>query len=340
MSAPTRNHARLGEVWFLATRSSLPGLLGAAVCLLAMLVLGSLQFDKFFSPLVPSSLRGSFPTSLPNRLADYAAQVRGRFVFGLSAVTLLMGALGVFVASWFVISGTLAETWPKHRRLVLTCTLAATAMGFTMATMSQTTFFAGRSDLISVIFRTANIAHKGQVHFVLAVVNSSIIAVCLLMGVSFSVLTVPPPPGGRDETSDLGTRMRRLRTLLYVGSGCLALRALQVHSTHVWLATLVPKESADVLTSVAASASAAVGLIFSVFLCSIYVPAAALLHGRLVQLSAGQPGNEAGAERGTTFNPSQELVRILALLSPILVGLFDGPIASAVGKMFQSIGGK
>lgn len=152
----------------------------------------------------------------------------------------------------------------------------------------------------------------------------------------------------RDEGPDpdgaaLAGRMRLLRTLLFVGAAALVVSVVRLSVTLNWGGSFLPaaetpegKNASTLITGIVS----ALGVYYTLLLAAVYVPAALVLRGRAYSLAVAQePAPEKRGEwlkaRGLALTLPEYLPRILAILSPILVG----PVADLI-KGVLNLGGK
>ena len=346
------------ELATLAARSCIPGLLGAAVCLLALLVMPLLGFTAFFSPALPSDSTHalfSATAAVDRGGAVVASGVRGRFALGLSTITLLLTAGVVLLATRAVIATVLDGTRRHLRTPVIALAFVGAALAFICSFVPQ--LLASGPDLWTFLLERAGIPPGGRMEVLMAVANAVTTAVTVLLAIAFSIVTAPPTKGPR-QAAELANRLWLLKMLLYLAAACLVSRVVQVYSLHAWPGSQL--DNAAAVESIAVSIGAANGVIYSLFLASVYLPAAMTLADRARSLRMGDDGaapadppavttseatpqnrrpsslDDLLALQRTSSGPIEDFGRVLAILSPVLVGLLQGPVLDMVKRLAGS----
>jgi hypothetical protein len=334
---------RVKDLASFAGRTCLPALFGAAVCVLASLVMPLVGISVFFESAVPDSARTLFAAAAASE-SVVAASVRTRFAFGLSTVALLLTTAGVALLAGVVLNAVLRDERRSFRRPVLVLTFTGALAILVWALYAQ----AGdvTPGMLGFFFARAGMALGRPITTLIATLHGLTSAVTLLLAISFSMLSAPALAGDRG-LRDLANRLSLLKVLLFIASACLVTRVVQIYALYAWPASqLAPAAGAD---SVALSTSAAVGVVYSLFLASLYLPVAAVLTSRLRQAKLDEaqktrPSPAAGegpplsVEQTLTLYGApggsvKDLGRVMALLSPVLVGLLQGPILAVVQKV-------
>jgi hypothetical protein len=335
--------SRLKRLAQFAIQSCGPGLMGAVVCLLAVLLATPLGFSTFLGPLRPGSVSDFFAPALASE-STFANGVRTRLAFGLSAIVLLMTSLGVALVTRAVVGAVLRNGWDDLRRSVLLLTFGGATVLFVVVLFVQTG--QPQDDLLSFLFVRGGVAPGRFVQALVDVLNALTSVVTVWLAVAFSMLSAPVKADDR-ALGEFANRLRMLQVLLFLGAACLVSRVVQVYCLYAWPVTQLGEPAAA--ESIAVSVSAGVGTIYSIFLASVYLPAAAALSSRLRELrveeservfpppaAQGRPAmtvDQVLALHGATGGSFKELGRVLAVLSPLLVGLLQGPVLAVLEKV-------
>lgn len=138
-------------------------------------------------------------------------------------------------------------------------------------------------------------------------------------------------------------RKRLATSLLYLSAALLTFAVVQIN-----LVVIQPGNaqllnvSESVLKAIGLGAAMLAGTFFTLLLAAMYAPTALILHGeayfladRTQQTASEDRKDKWLTENGLVGSGAQTMLRIAAMISPILAGWLGEPVAKAMGAVFQ-----
>ena len=132
-------------------------------------------------------------------------------------------------------------------------------------------------------------------------------------------------------------RVRLLRPVLYVAAATLVIALFRLSATHAWGISYLPSDNefGRAVGTLTTGIVRTMGIVFTLLIGGIYLPAALLLRMRLRQVAASKEDPEAWiTSQGMNLSIPQFLPRVIALLSPLIAG----PLGELVINATKSLG--
>lgn len=317
MTANASESARREEALEVAATTSL---LRAAIPFFCVLVV--YQVTRYFydaaqlgSGIANGTIDGSvgLTQTLPSKLIWTSAAAVYTLVW--------IGATGaILLEIWKIV----AEESRSVRFGAVTTATAAVAAGLLSGAENPLTIPPMRS-LLDASFTVHQIA-AGDL--LLGVFNGFWISTVLLMTAAIACVLAFPLSGPRGA-AHFRERFGALNRVLYAAAGVLVAGVLQSHLMHDLPSSLLG-EGAESYRNLARAVSVSNGTLWTLLLLGLYIPAAVLLRGQTLRLATRVVGAAMGEkleewlrDQGMAFSPTEQLSRIVALLSPLLAG---GPL--------------
>ena len=137
---------------------------------------------------------------------------------------------------------------------------------------------------------------------------------------------------------DVTIRVRLLRPVLYVGALMLVVAVLRLATTHAWAVTYLPADT-DLGKAVAGFTKGIIGtlgIVFTLLIAGIYLPAALMLQARVREVAATQQSPEDFIKNnGINLSVPATLGRVIVLLGPFLAG----PLGDRLVEAAKALGG-
>lgn len=169
----------------------------------------------------------------------------------------------------------------------------------------------------------------GGVRLTAALINGLAVWAALVVVATSSVLIAHDiDPGDRDSQEQLSRQFRGTKILTYCAAALLITGVFEIAALHQWPAhaidSLDPAEKARIETTGAALSTAA-GTLGSLVLAAAYLPLLMVLRQRAYRVVRPWERTETWlAVHGFALQPTQQLAKLLLILSPLLAG---GPIS-------------
>ena len=151
-----------------------------------------------------------------------------------------------------------------------------------------------------------------------AAIASMLLALCVTLS-----------PGERDAAA-VSARLASLRRWLYVAAALLVAGLLEVAFLLHWPVARLASPEAEAVAQLAAAVTTEAGTLLSILLALTYGSAAWILHERARSLAPAEAGEGWLKERGFGSTLGQHLVRVVALLAPLVAG---GPLTALLESL-------
>jgi len=294
-----------------------------------VLDLGSLSFDAFAAitddAVMPSS----------GDLVSVSKHLLARIAWGVPAIGFALVAIAVMLTTLIVIVSCFGDIPRSERgKYFGFIVLAALALLFIA-------FYFGDQIMsepeITTNLRKATV-HRTSATYAVSMDSSFdaasyVIFLLLLCAASATLLN---SANSTQTVAQLGSRIRQIQWLLYVGATALVFRAIEMYMLYRWPQVWFNSAQADAIDRMALALSTAHGSFFSAILVALYLPAAIVLRLRTktiaVQAVAGTTEEPEAwlAKAGLKFSPIKEMVNLIAIIAPLLAG---GSVAKLVGVL-------
>ena len=264
-------------------------------------------------------------------MAGYGARVRALSVWAASVFGLVVAALFAFTVC-VIAAGRRIHS--RRRRaiwgslyglgfaIVLGGRLATTTTGKNLAPDCYAEF----RDRLLVDIEPWIPGFTGHLNFA-----AFVLAVAIVSAVA--LIVQPPPAGGDDDATHLAKTAWWLRTLLFSAAAFLVAGMFEITS----LFSLVSLQGGRVpwIEELGASLASVTGGVATVFLAGLYVPAAMIIERRVANLEL-DVDNEADRldwldRNGLRLSWQKQLVRVLVVLSPALIGNVGADLLALLG---------
>jgi hypothetical protein len=128
---------------------------------------------------------------------------------------------------------------------------------------------------------------------------------------------------GQQDKEQVLKRVRLMRPILIVAAATLVIAILRLSVTHAWATSHLPPESdlAKNLAGLTTGIVGSMGIVYTLLVAAIYLPAVLMLRARVTKMAAAEPDPEKClADHGLNLSFSKLLPRVIVLLSPLLAG--------------------
>lgn len=234
-----------------------------------------------------------------------------------ASATLLVNLFMVFICILIML------TWTPTWKYVLVLTVLCCGLG------SISNIAAGMPLLDPMVDRIVANDAPPNLKGLVEAINAIGLTVAIIFSATISVLLL----GKEGKFEDLKKKRAQLTLLLYFATAALILALLRGDALSKWsFAFMVTDESTwKALTNFSGTINAALGGFFTLFLASVYMPAAFILKRRAELRLTDDKVDSATLstnlnDGGFSFSYSDSLPKLLAIVLPVLAGTLSGAI--------------
>jgi len=267
-----------------------------------------------------------FTSVTPEEADARGSDLAARLAWGISAILFI----GLWAAAMAV---ALQQVWSLKRGWVASALTLLVATGIALAVYRNQQFTPTTLEVLGRFLqmleaqRHTNIAGVSHVLTALAAVA----AVVLLAGAWAVVQDVPATAAAdRSHEAALRERLDGLRMIFNTGAALLVAGTVEIAMLYEWPAAVFG--SGGELKTAAWMAGAFSGVLFSVVLSLVYLPAAAVLRTSVRATMSPEDAAALLDSKGFNDTTSQQIARTLQALAPMLTAIPLSALATALGR--------
>ncbi len=288
-----------------------------------------LEVDDWALVVTPAPAR--IGGSLSSVLGDWS--VRNALV--LAAVAFFVVAFGAMSTAWYVIFEALEHTKWRRRAMM---GVAAVALGvfFIIWGRHDNGASATMGALQDWVQSTTHIAKLRTLYLVMYASGKTVLAcaACAMCAILFPHLGDEDlKPSSQRDIAFLGRRMRWTRAMLYVLAPLFAVCTVVNYTATSMIAVYLPgPDDQAAMLHMASRSTLLFATLYSIVLACMYAPTEAILRIRATKVASDAHvtvGERAAwlKDKGLRLNVVDQFKAVVALLSPILVGLFGRSVS-------------
>lgn len=274
--------------------------------------------DQDSAQQVPAAERSprAEPAAAPLLSIDrYARELRARIVWALSALGLTLALLCSVV---FAFGSMLLELPRRHHRWVGAAALGILGLSVWIWLGERVVLPGVLHSLVEDLSPAVKEVRELSKGAGCGAITSMLLALCVLLA-----------PGERSAAA-VSARIAGLRRWMYVAATLLVAGLLEVGFLLHWPAARLDEVEAAAVAQLAAAVTTAAGTLLSILLALTYGSAAWLLRERALTLAPEVQREEWLKESGFGSSLGQHLVRVFALLAPLVAG---GPLTALLDAL-------
>ena len=253
-------------------------------------------------------------------------EILGRLSWSVTGMFFILAIVGSASLLSCIIFGALLDRTNKIRYL----TLAATFVGALAAWSSRGDNPFVVNSLNSLILRAFELLNMPRAEILLNLFTPLMLTVTVLL-IAAAWSTLLGKPAAKETPNSLKDQIRDLNMTLFVGATMIVAGIVYANAMHALPGALLDNARVEEWNQLIDGLSASMGAVWTLILLSIYLPSILVLRIRARELvPAAKEGetpsdmNEWQSKHGLAPKFRDNLVQIIALLSPLIVG---GPAA-------------
>ncbi len=275
--------------------------------------------DAACGPLSGATILAAVSSADGTRVASYVARASWTLVNGIHLLACLVGIAG----SALIIYQALHETDRTKRLLLMLLVVALAAdVAVLMALLTISDAYSPAQQLLRAT--VGQVLPAIQINKLTRIFDSFSLTATLCLACAACAIVWKRRDEEQDDT-ELARRMGLLRYVLYIGAALLAIGVLRVSATLGWGASFIPAdtEAGKSILVLVSGIVGSLGVSLTLLVSAVYVPAALILRARATKLASKQPlevRQKWLTDRGLALSFSQYVPRVVALVSPMLMG--------------------
>lgn len=244
-----------------------------------------------------------------------ASELRARIVWALSALGLTVALLGSLVFAW---GSMLLEVSPRGRASVAFAAFVVLGLSIVIWLRRTVVLPDVLQLLVNALSGTVREVRELSKGAGFAAIASMLLALCVTLA-----------PGERSAEA-VSARLSSLRRWLYVAAALLVAGLLEVAFLLHWPVARLEGVEAQAVAKLADTVTTAAGTLLSILLALTYGSAVWILRARALSLAPTEERGEWMSAQGFGSSLGQHLVRVVALLAPLVAG---GPLTALLDAL-------
>ncbi len=289
--------------------------------------------DTPCSPITaPEILSGIGPVD-QTKVAAYVARASWTLINGVHLLACIAGIITAVI----VINSALSDEYDKNtRRLIILMVLllaADAAVGAALLTAIK-----DASSPAQQLLRATVGQYMGSINKYQRLGDAWSLTATLCLAAAACATVWQSNVNKRLKADEVAKRVRLLRPILYVGAAMLVIAVLRLSATHAWAVSYLPPDTdlGKAVTTLTRGIIGTLGVVFTLLIAGIYLPAAIILRARVREIAPSQPDpNEWMNSERINLSFPQTLGRAIILISPFLAG----PLGERLVEATKALGG-